>query len=66
MNEKLKPIIYWVGLGASLVVYANSNFATKEQVDRNTKKLESVVTKEDFNRLEVKIDAINTYLLNKK
>lgn len=66
LNEQLKLIIYWVGLGASLVVYAHANFATKEKVDKNTAKLESVATDKDIERLENKLDLITKYLLERK
>lgn len=65
-DDKLKQVIAWVGLGASLVVYANANFANKEQVNSNTKKLEGVATKEDVARVEGKVDKLTEYLLNSK
>lgn len=66
LEDKLKQIIAWVGLGASLVVYANTNFATKEQVEKNTDKLEKTANADDIKRLEGKIDTLTEYLLNRK
>lgn len=66
ITDQLKPVIYWVGLGASLVVYAHGNFTTKEEVSKLEEKVEKQATKEDVARLEGKIDALNNYLLNKK
>jgi cell wall assembly regulator SMI1 len=66
ITEQLKPIIYWVGIGASLIVYAHANFATKERVEENTAKLESVATVKDIDRVEKKLDDLTRYLLENK
>lgn len=66
LSEQLRLIIYWIGLGASLVVYAHANFATKESVVLNTAKLEKVATHRDIARLESKIDQLTLYLLENK
>lgn len=66
MDQKLKAVIYWVGLGASLVVYAHANFTTKDEVNKLELKVERQATKEDVNRLEVKIDKVVEHLLNTK
>jgi hypothetical protein len=61
-NDNIKLAIYWVCLGASLVVYAHENFASKDAI----KKLDTVSTQADITRLENKIDRINDYLLEHK
>ena len=32
MNKELRALIYWMGLGMSLIAYAHTTFATKERV----------------------------------
>jgi hypothetical protein len=72
-NEQIKFVIFCIGLGVSLVVYANANFSTSKQTDLlgiKVEKIESSIekhpTKEDFKRLEDKVDAITFYLLELK
>jgi len=64
--EKLKPIIYLVGLGASLVIYAHANFSTVKQVEKLENKIENQATASDIARLEGKIDSLTLYLLERK
>jgi HAMP domain-containing protein len=66
LEDKLKTIIAWVGLGASLVVYAHANFAAREDLEKNTERLDRVATSDDMKRLEAKVDGITLYLLNNK
>jgi hypothetical protein len=73
INDQFKFIIYCIGLGVSLVVYANANFSTSKQTDSlgiKVEKIESSIekhpTKDDFKRLEDKVDAITFYLLELK
>jgi len=66
LTEQLKQIIYWVSLGASLVVYASANFSTKEELNKLEKKVEYQATKEDIKELSLKIDSLTNYLLNSK
>lgn len=63
LDERLKHIVAYVSLGASLVVYGDVRFASKEQVTINTKKLETTASKDDIKRLEAKIDKIIDHLL---
>jgi hypothetical protein len=65
-NERIRLVIYWVGLGAGLVVYAHANFSTVKQVDKIEKKIEGHATKSDIIRLESKIDNLTMYLLGAK
>jgi len=64
--EKLKPIIYLIGLGASLVIYAHANFSTVNQVEKLEQKIESQATTSDIARLEGKIETLTLYLLQRK
>jgi hypothetical protein len=64
--EKLKPIIYLIGLGASLVIYAHANFSTVKQVEKLESKIEKQATSGDIARLEGKIDSLTLYLLERK
>ena len=64
--EKLKPIIYLIGLGASLVIYAHANFSTVKQVEKLENKIENHATASDIARLEGKIDSLTLYLLERK
>jgi hypothetical protein len=64
--EKLKPIIYLIGLGASLVIYAHANFSTVAQVEKLEKKIENQATASDIARLEGKIETLTLYLLQRK
>jgi ribosome recycling factor len=66
LDDRLKQIIAYVALGASLVAYGDSRFASKEQVKENTKKLETTATKDDIHRLENKIDKLTDHLLKLK
>lgn len=66
MNLNLKQIIYWVGLGAFLVVYAHANFSTTKQVEKLEEKVERQATSSDIARLEGKIDTLTFYLLKGK
>lgn len=63
--ESLKQVIYWVGLGVSLVVYAHANFSTTNQVEKIESRIERQATKEDIARLEAKIDTIQLYLMER-
>jgi len=72
ITDQLKQIISWVGLGASLVVYAHANFPTKETVNKLEEKVERQASRDDMQatRDEVKalgekIDKLTHYLLNK-
>lgn len=64
--EKLKPIIYLIGLGASLVIYAHANFSTVNQVEKLESKIENQATTSDIARLEGKIETLTLYLLQRK
>lgn len=66
LDDKIKTIIYWIGLGISLVVYAHANFPTTNQVNKLEAKIERQATSEDIARLEGKIDALTLYLLERK
>lgn len=63
--ESLKQVIYWVGLGVSLVVYAHANFSTTNQVEKIESRIDRQATKEDIARLEAKIDTIQLYLMER-
>jgi hypothetical protein len=65
-SESVKQIIYWIGLGVSLIVYAHANFSTTKQVEKLESRIERQATSEDIARLEGKIDTLTMYLLEKK
>ena len=65
-TDAIKQIIYWVGLGVSLVVYAHANFSTTKQVEKIEQKVEKQATSSDIARLEGKIDSLTLYLLGNK
>lgn len=64
--DQLKLVISWVGLGASLVMYAHANFTTKEEVNKLETKVEKQASKDDITRIEKKLDTLTEYLLNNK
>lgn len=64
-NDQLKQIIQWVGLGASLVVYAHANFPTKATVEKLETKVENQATKEDVRDISEKLDKLTLLLLQK-
>ena len=66
INEHLKQIIYWIGLGVSLVLYANTNFPSVHQVKSLEKKIETQASNKDIQRLENKIDRILFHLMEFK
>lgn len=66
MDAKLKMILYWISLGAGLVLYAHANFSTVDQVNKIERRVEKQATSDDIYRLERKVDSINEYLLNHK
>jgi uncharacterized membrane protein YciS (DUF1049 family) len=66
MGEQLKGILYWVGLGCSLVVYAHANFSTKSEVLKIEKAVSKQAEKSDIKRLERKIEELTKYLLERK
>lgn len=65
-NDQLKQILYWVGLGISLVVYAHANFSTVKQVEKLESKIQSQATSSDIIRIENKIDRILFHLVESK
>jgi cell division protein FtsL len=66
LDQRIKSIIYWIGLGISLVVYAHANFSTTKQVEKLEAKIERQATSSDIARLEGKIDTLTIYLLERK
>jgi uncharacterized membrane protein YciS (DUF1049 family) len=66
ISGQLKTILYWVGLGCSLVVYAHANFSTKSELTRIERTVSRQAEKEDIKRLERKIDKLTSYLLERK
>jgi len=66
ISEQLKIILYWVGLGCSLVVYAHANFTTKDELKDLRAQVSRQAEKEDIRRLERKIDKLTNYLLERK
>jgi hypothetical protein len=58
INDQLKMIIYWVGMGVALVTYANVNFATRESLNKVEKRVEGLADKHDVNRIESKLDRL--------
>lgn len=66
LDQRIKSIIYWIGLGISLVVYAHANFPTTKQVEKLEAKIERQATSDDIARLEGKIDTLTIYLLERK
>lgn len=65
ITEQLKQIVYWIGLGCSLVVYAHANFSTKSELDDIKSKVNMQAEKDDIKRLENKIDRLMIHLLNR-
>jgi len=63
--EQFKFVIYCMGLGIALIVYAHANFSTVKQVDKLEDKMALTSSKGDIARLEGKIDIILSYLLEK-
>jgi hypothetical protein len=66
ITEQLKQIVYWIGLGCSLVVYAHANFSTKSELDDIKSKVNKQAEKDDIKRLENKLDRLMIHLLNKQ
>lgn len=64
--EELKPIFWLLGIGATVVIYAHSNFATSADLDKVEQRLENLADKDDVKALSSKIDTLTGYLLNKK
>lgn len=65
-NEQLKQIIYWIGLGIGLVVYAHANFSTVKQVEKLESRIQEQATNQDIARIENKIDKILFHLIGDK
>jgi hypothetical protein len=66
ISEQLKIILYWVGLGCSLVVYAHANFSTKDELKDLKIQVSKQAEKSDIERLERKIERLTTFLLERK
>lgn len=66
ITEQLKQIVYWIGLGCSLIVYAHANFSTKSELDDIKTKVSKQAEREDIKRLENKIDRLTLHLLNRQ
>lgn len=58
INEQLKMIIYWVGMGVALVTYANANFATRESLNKVEDRVNGLADKDDISRIENKLDRL--------
>jgi hypothetical protein len=65
-NNVIMQIIFYISLGASLVVYAHANFSTKSQVDKIENKVDRQATIKDIERIEKKIDKLLLHLLSEK
>lgn len=65
-NDQIKQILYWVGLGISLVMYAHANFSTVKQVEKLESKIQIQATSNDIVRIETKIDRILFHLMESK
>lgn len=65
-NDQIKQILYWVGLGISLVMYAHANFSTVKQVEKLESKIQIQATSNDIVRIENKIDRILFHLVESK
>jgi len=65
-NDQIKQILYWVGLGISLVMYAHANFSTVKQVEKLESKIQIQATSNDIVRIENKIDRILFHLMESK
>lgn len=65
-NSRFKFIIYCIGLGVALIVYAHANFSTVKQVDNLERKVEISATSADIVRLENKVDKILFYMIGDK
>lgn len=66
ISEQLKQIIYWIGLGCSLIVYAHANFSTKSEVVEIKQKINAQANKEDIARVEAKVDSLLLLLVKAK
>ena len=66
LDSEIQRIIYWIGLGIALIVYAHANFATSSAVEKIQDKIDDHASKEDIRRLESKIDTIQLYLMENK
>jgi p-aminobenzoyl-glutamate transporter AbgT len=64
--EQFKFVIYCIGLGVGLIVYAHANFSTVKQADKLELKISSLATSNDVSRVENKVDKILFHLIGKK
>jgi polyhydroxyalkanoate synthesis regulator phasin len=63
VRDELKYAVSLIGLGISLIAYAHSNFANKEQVDKNTHRLTEVATKEDVREIGERVDKLREEII---
>lgn len=66
MKKELKQIIYYVMLGASLVAYAHTNFATKYEITEVKNHVDGLADKTDLRRIEEKLDTLIMKLMGDK
>ena len=66
IQDEFKNIVYWIGLGITLIAYAHTNFATSSELKSIKEMVDSHAEKDDIKRLERKIDGLTRYLLEKK
>ena len=66
LGSDLKQLIYWVGLGAGLVVYAHANFATAKQVDKVEDEVRSLATRDDLKAIDAKLNLVLGAMLKEK
>jgi hypothetical protein len=65
LGSDLRQLIYWVGLGAGLVVYAHSNFATARQLEKVEGEVRGLASKEDVKAIDAKLNLILGTMLDR-
>jgi polyhydroxyalkanoate synthesis regulator phasin len=63
MKAEIKYAIYMMGLGVSLVTYAQFNFATSPRVEKIEAKIESVATRDDMRELRQEFDSLRKEII---
>lgn len=62
-NDQIKFVVFCIGLGVSLVVYAHANFSTVKDFERIENKVEEKASDTDIERIENKIDKLIFHLI---
>lgn len=68
--DELKTVLYYIGIGIALIVYAHANFSTKEtqmRLEEEVREInKAVAKKDDIKRVEVKVDKLIFKLIGVK